>query len=139
MQTVPVTGAVIVTTPQEVALADARKAAAMFMMPNIQVPIIGIVENMSWFTPEELPTHKYYIFGSGGGDTMAAETKTTVLARIPLVQGIREGGDTGKPAILRNDIPLLTEAFGELVNNTARFISIRNEEKQATRIVEITR
>lgn len=139
VQTVPVTGAVIVTTPQEVALADARKAAAMFMMPNINVPIIGIVENMAWFTPEELPNNKYFIFGSGGGDIMAEETKSAVLARIPLVQGIREGGDSGKPAILRSDIPVLTDAFGELINNTARFISIRNEEKHATRIVEITR
>lgn len=139
VQTVPVTGAVIVTTPQEVALADARKAAAMFSLPNINVPIIGIVENMAWFTPEELPDHKYFIFGEGGGRVMASETKSTVLAQLPLVQGIREGGDSGTPAILRQDIPLLTEAFAELVNNTARFISIRNQEKTASRVVEITR
>lgn len=139
VQTVPVTGAVIVTTPQEVALADARKAAAMFSLPNINVPIIGIVENMAWFTPEELPDHKYFIFGEGGGRVMASETKSTVLAQLPLVQGIREGGDSGTPAILRQDIPLLTEAFAELVNNTARFISIRNQEKTASSVVEITR
>jgi len=137
VQTIPVTGAVIVTTPQEVALADARKAAAMFLLPNIQVPVIGIVENMSWFTPEELPEHKYYIFGSGGGETLASELKTTLLAKIPLVQGVREGGDSGKPAILRKDIPVLQQAFEELVFNTARFISIRNNERVATRVVEV--
>lgn len=139
VQTVPVTGAVIVTTPQEVALADARKAAAMFMLPNINVPIIGIVENMAWFTPEELPENKYYIFGSGGGDKLAKEINSVVLARVPLVQGIREGGDIGKPAILRSDIPVLTNAFEELVNTTARYISIRNQEKSATSVVEINR
>ncbi len=139
VQTVPVTGAVIVTTPQEVALADARKAAAMFRLPNIQVPIIGVVENMAWFTPEELPQHKYYIFGSGGGDTLAKEIDSVVLARVPLVQGIREGGDAGKPAILRSDVNVLTEAFEELVQNTARYISIRNEERSPTKVVEINR
>ncbi|HNE44919.1 MAG TPA: Mrp/NBP35 family ATP-binding protein [Chitinophagales bacterium] len=139
VQTVPVTGAVIVTTPQEVALADARKAVGMFRLPNINVPVIGVVENMAWFTPEELPENKYFIFGTGGGTQLAKEYDVPLLAHIPLVQGIREGGDNGKPAILRNDIPVLTEAFDTLINNTARYISIRNEEKTATKIVEITR
>ena len=139
VQTVPVTGAVVVTTPQEVALADARKAVAMFRMPNINVPVIGIVENMAWFTPEELPENKYYIFGTGGGIKLADEYDVPLLAHIPLVQGIREGGDSGTPAILRNDLPMLAVAFDELVNNTARNISIRNDEKSATKVVEITR
>jgi ATP-binding protein involved in chromosome partitioning len=139
VQTVPVTGAVVVTTPQEVALADARKAVAMFRMPNINVPVIGIVENMAWFTPEELPENKYYIFGTGGGTRLAQEYDVPLLAHIPLVQGIREGGDSGTPAILRTDLPMLTEAFEALVNNTARNISIRNDEKTATKVVEITR
>lgn len=138
VQTVPVTGAIIVTTPQDVALADARKAAGMFSMANIRVPLIGVVENMAYFTPAELPDHKYFIFGQGGGKKLAEELNTTVLAQIPLVQGIREGGDEGKPAILKQD-EITEAAFEELVFNTARFVSIRNEEQAPTAKVEITR
>ncbi|MFN0276191.1 MAG: Mrp/NBP35 family ATP-binding protein [Chitinophagales bacterium] len=138
VQTVPVTGAVIVTTPQDVALADARKAASMFNMANIKVPIIGVVENMAYFTPPELPENKYYLFGKDGGKKLADELQTELLAQIPLVESIREGGDTGKPAILfYNEIT--SAAFDELVFNTARFISIRNEEVAPTNKVEITR
>lgn len=139
VQTVPVTGAIIVTTPQEVALADARKAANMFKLPNINVPIIGVVENMAWFTPEELPESKYYIFGQGGGDLLAKEYMVPLLGQLPLVQSVREGGDSGKPAILNESNTILKAAFEQVVNNTARFISIRNDEKSATKIVEITR
>ena len=139
VQTVPVTGAIIVTTPQEVALADARKAANMFKLPNINVPIIGVVENMAWFTPEELPESKYFIFGQGGGDLLAKEYMVPLLGQLPLVQSVREGGDSGKPAILNESNTILKAAFEQVVNNTARFISIRNDEKSATKIVEITR
>ncbi len=139
VQTVPVTGAIIVTTPQEVALADARKAAGMFKISNINVPIIGVVENMAYFTPEELPENKYYIFGKGGGNTLARELMVPLLGQIPLVQGIREGGDSGKPFMLRDDDVITTTAFEEVINNTARFISIRNDEKAATKVVEMIR
>lgn len=138
VQTVPVTGAIIVTTPQDVALADARKAAAMFTMSNIQVPIIGVVENMAYFTPAELPENKYFIFGNGGGKKLADELQTELLAQIPLVQSIREGGDDGKPAILSYS-EITSNAFDELIFNTARFISVRNEERAPTQKVEITR
>ncbi len=139
VQTVPVTGAIIVTTPQEVALADARKAAGMFKISNINVPIIGVVENMAYFTPAELPENKYFIFGKGGGNTLARELMVPLLGQIPLVQGIREGGDSGKPFMLRNDDVITTTAFEEVINNTARFISIRNDEKAATKVVEMIR
>jgi ATP-binding protein involved in chromosome partitioning len=139
VQTVPVTGAIIVTTPQEVALADARKAAGMFKISNINVPIIGVVENMAYFTPAELPENKYYIFGKGGGNTLARELMVPLLGQIPLVQGIREGGDSGKPFMLRDDDVITTTAFEEVINNTARFISIRNDEKAATKVVEMIR
>jgi ATP-binding protein involved in chromosome partitioning len=139
VQTVPITGAIVVTTPQEVALADARKAASMFKLPNINVPIIGVVENMAYFTPAELPENKYYIFGKGGGDLLAKEYMVPLLGQLPLVQSIREGGDSGKPAILDDSNPILQAAFDEVINNTARFISIRNDEKAATKVVEITR
>lgn len=134
VQTVPVTGALVVTTPQDVALADARKAAAMFNMPNINVPIIGVVENMAWFTPAELPENKYFIFGKDGGQKLADEMDVPLLAQIPLVQSIREGGDAGNPAYMH---PEVIAAFHDLINNTARYISIRNEAKVPTKKVEI--
>ncbi len=134
VQTVPVTGAIVVTTPQEVAIADARKAAAMFNMPNINVPVLGIVENMAWFTPEELPENKYFIFGEGGGKKLAEELNVALLSQIPLVQGIREGGDSGTPAFKHPDVQ---RAFEEMVNNAARCISIRNESAAPTKKVEV--
>lgn len=103
VQTIKVTGALIVTTPQEVALADARKAINMFQNDKISVPVIGMVENMAWFTPEELPDNKYYIFGKDGGKTLAEQFKVPLLGQIPIVQSIREGGDTGLPAALDED------------------------------------
>ncbi len=107
VQSIPITGAVIVTTPQDVSVVDAVKAANMFTRDNIKVPLLGIVENMSWFTPAELPDHKYYIFGEGGGKDLAKKYNTILLGQLPLVQGIREGGDAGIPIALRTEDPLI--------------------------------
>lgn len=114
VQLIPLTGAIIVTTPQEVALADARKGVDMFKNPQINVPIVGIVENMSWFTPAELPENKYYIFGKGGGEKLAESAGVKLLAQIPIVQSIREGGDEGKPIALSSD-SAIGAIFDELV------------------------
>lgn len=136
VQTVPVTGAVVVTTPQEVALADARKAMAMFKMPNIQVPVLGIVENMAWFSPEELPDNKYYIFGQGGGQRLADDLGVPLLGQLPLVEGIREGGDMGQPAVLHLEHPA-KEHFLDLAGELARQVSIRNAQMPASQIVNM--
>jgi len=126
-QTLNVTGAVIVTTPQEVALADARKALSMFRLENINVPVLGVVENMAYFTPEELPNNKYYIFGNGGGEKLANEYEVPFLGQIPLVQSIREGGDTGKPvSIYGRENEIVRNAFDELAVNVARQVAIKN-------------
>jgi ATP-binding protein involved in chromosome partitioning len=122
---VPLTGAVVVTTPQEVALADARKAIALFRMPNINVKVLGIIENMAWFTPEELPDNKYYIFGKDGGNSLAEQYNTTLLGQIPLVQSIREAADAGRPAVLQHITPQAI-AFRELAQNVAQQVSIVN-------------
>jgi len=112
----PLTGAVIVSTPQPVALADARKGVEMFRIPSINVPVLGLVENMAWFTPEELPENKYYIFGKGGASVLAEQINTPLLAEIPLVQSIRESGDIGRPAVLQ-DQTVSSEAFSSLCSN----------------------
>jgi ATP-binding protein involved in chromosome partitioning len=125
VQTVPVTGVVVVTTPQDVALADAKKGIAMFGQSQLKVPIIGLVENMSYFTPLELPDNKYYIFGKEGGRRLAAEYDIPFLGEIPLVQKIREGGDSGKPAVLDQD-PVSSSAFSEFAGNAVRSISRLN-------------
>jgi ATP-binding protein involved in chromosome partitioning len=137
VQTAPVTGVVLVTTPQEVALADAVKALNMFRLPQIDVPILGVVENMSWFTPAELPDNKYYIFGQGGGKKMALASQSVLLGQVPLVQSIREGGDLGTPAVLQND-NIVAPAFMEVAKNTLRQVAIRNEMLGPTRIVNVT-
>lgn len=124
VQTIPITGAVIVTTPQKVALADAQKGIAMFGQTQIKVPILGIVENMAWFTPEELPNNKYFIFGENGGKTLADKHKVPFLGQIPLVQGIRESGDSGMPAALKGGI--LSDSFDGLAQTLARQIAVRN-------------
>jgi ATP-binding protein involved in chromosome partitioning len=124
VQTVPVTGAIIVTTPQKVALADATKAVAMFRQPQINVPILGVVENMAWFTPEELPNNKYYIFGKDGGLNLAQKFDVPFLGQIPLVQSIRESGDSGLPAAMKEGI--VADAFHGLAESVARQIAIRN-------------
>jgi ATP-binding protein involved in chromosome partitioning len=135
VQTVPVTGVIIVTTPQKVALADAQKGLAMFMQPPINVPVLGVVENMSYFTPEELPDNKYYIFGKGGGNDLALKNNVPVLGEIPLVQSVREAGDSGRPAVLNNDI--IADAFKSFASAVAQQVSIRNAGMQQTKKVEI--
>ena len=135
VQTVPVTGVIVVTTPQEVALADAKKAIAMFGQSQINVPIIGLVENMSYFTPEELPNNKYYIFGKEGGKRLADEYEIAFLGQIPLVQSIREGGDKGLPAMQGTD-PITKNAFEEFAGNAARSIAMRNANMKSTQVVE---
>ncbi len=126
-QTLNVTGAVIVTTPQEVALADARKALSMFRLDNINVPILGVIENMAYFTPEELPGNKYYIFGKDGGKKLADEYEVPFLGQIPLVQSIREGGDAGKPvSVYGRENEIVTNAFDELAIRVAQQVAIKN-------------
>lgn len=136
MQTVPVTGVVIVTTPQSVALADAKKGIAMFGQAQISVPIIGLVENMAYFTPAELPDNKYYIFGKEGGRKLADEYDLQFLGQIPLVQSIREGGDEGVPAMVGND-PVSKEAFTNFAATAVRNIAIRNANLPKTKMVEV--
>lgn len=136
MQTAPVTGVVVVTTPQDVALADAKKGIAMFGQAQLNVPIIGLVENMSYFTPAELPNHKYYIFGKEGGKRLAEEYDLPFLGQIPLVQSIREGGDTGRPIMLSDD-DITKEAFHEFAGIVARSISMRNAHMKAEEVAEV--
>ena len=136
VQTIPVTGAIVVTTPQDVALADAKKAIAMFGQAQIKVPIIGIVENMAYFTPEELPNNKYYIFGKEGGKRLADEFDIAFLGQIPIVQSIREGGDKGVPAMVGND-DITKKAFRDFAGVSVRNISIRNANLPKTGVVEV--
>lgn len=136
VQTVPVTGVVVVTTPQDVALADAKKGIAMFGQAQLNVPIIGLVENMSYFTPAELPQNKYYIFGKEGGKRLAAEYDIPFLGQIPLVQSIREGGDIGVP-ILMSDEEITKHAFLELAGNVARSVSMSNAHMKSEEIAEV--
>lgn len=134
VQTVPVTGVVIVTTPQKVALADATKGLVMFQQPQINVPILGVVENMAYFTPAELPENKYHIFGKDGGKNLAEKYKVPFLGQIPLVQSIRESGDSGLPAVLKEGPTAV--AFAELAESLARQIAIRNANFVQTRKVK---
>ena len=136
VQSVPVTGAVIVTTPQKVALADAIKGVAMFMQPQINVPILGVVENMAYFTPEELPDNKYFIFGKDGGKKLAEKYEIPFLGKIPIVQSIRESGDNGHPAVLKDDVT--AAAFNTLAAELARQVAIRNATGDKTKRVEIS-
>lgn len=133
MQTVPVTGAVIVTTPQDVALADAKKGIAMFGQAQMNVPVIGLVENMSYFTPVELPDNKYYIFGKEGGKRLADEYDIPFLGQIPLVQSIREGGDQGVP-IMMSDDGITKKAFEGFASYVVRSIAMRNANMSAEKI-----
>ncbi len=136
MQTAPVTGVVVVTTPQDVALADARKGIAMFSQAQLNVPIIGLVENMSYFTPAELPENKYYIFGREGGKRLADEYDLPFLGQIPLVQGIREGGDAGRPVMVSDD-EITSAAFREFAGMVARSVSMRNARMKAEEVAEV--
>ncbi len=122
MQTVPVTGVIVVTTPQLVALADAKKGIAMFGQAQLKVPVIGLVENMSYFTPQELPDNRYYIFGKNGGKNLAEEFDIPFLGHIPIVQSIREGGDIGVPLMMGDD-EITKKAFMEFAGNAVRNIS----------------
>lgn len=135
VQAVPVTGAIIVTTPQKVALADATKGLNMFKQPQINVPVLGVVENMAYFTPEELPDNKYFIFGENGGKSLAEKHDVAFLGQIPIVQSIRESGDLGYPAVLKDDVT--AEAFRNLAQSTAQQIAIRNASMAKTQKVEI--
>ncbi len=135
VQTIPVTGAVIVTTPQKVALADATKGLTMFRQPQINVPILGVVENMAYFTPEELPENKYYLFGKDGGKRLAEKFGVPFLGGIPIVQSIRESGDTGYPAVFKTGITELS--FTQLAEAVARQVAIRNAVKSKTEVVHI--
>jgi len=135
VQTVPVTGVVIVTTPQDVALADAKKGIAMFGQAQVNVPIIGLVENMSYFTPAELPNNKYYIFGKEGGKRLAEEYDIPFLGQIPLVQSIREGGDQGVP-IMMSDDAISKKAFEDFAAFAVRSIAMRNAQMPKTTPLE---
>lgn len=136
VQTVPVTGAIVVTTPQKVAIADAQKGLQMFRQPQVNVPILGIVENMAWFTPAELPDNKYYIFGKDGGKKLAEKYDVPLLGQIPIVQSIREAGDEGRPVVINQD-EVTAEAFKTLAENVAQQVAIRNASMAETRKVEI--
>jgi len=135
VQTVPVTGVIIVTTPQDVALADAKKGIAMFGQTQLKVPLIGLVENMSYFTPAELPNNKYFIFGKDGGKRLADEYDIPFLGQIPLVQTIREGGDAGIPAMVGDD-KITRSAFVEFAGNAVRSIAMLNAHINTTRVAE---
>ena len=137
MQSLPITGAVVVSTPQEVALADARKGIAMFAQDSIQVPVLGIIENMSYFTPAELPETKYYIFGEGGAKHLAERMGVALLGEIPLVQSVREAGDVGRPAALQDHTPV-SEAFKSLTKEVVSELVKRNETLPPTEAIRIT-
>ncbi|HNF42197.1 MAG TPA: Mrp/NBP35 family ATP-binding protein [Ferruginibacter sp.] len=136
VQTVPVTGVIVVTTPQTVALADAKKGIAMFGQAQLKVPVIGLVENMSYFTPAELPDNKYYLFGKDGGKDLASDFDIPFLGQIPIVQSIREGGDIGVPAMVSDDA-ISQKAFMEFAANAVRGIAMRNANLAPTEIQEI--
>ncbi|MGG6229821.1 P-loop NTPase [Tenacibaculum sp. SDUM215027] len=137
VQAVPINGAVVVSTPQNIALADAKKGVAMFKQESINVPVLGIVENMAYFTPAELPNNKYYIFGQGGAKNLAEDIETSFLGEIPLVQSIREAGDAGHPVALQENTPL-AEAFTEVTKEMVSQLLKRNANLPPTEVVRIT-
>ncbi|MGL4584279.1 MAG: P-loop NTPase [Flavobacterium sp.] len=137
MQSLPITGAVVVSTPQAVALADAKKGVSMFMSESINVPVLGIVENMAYFTPAELPNNKYYIFGENGAKNLAADLDVPFLGEVPIVQSIREAGDYGRPAALQNDT-VIAKVFEDLSRNVVEQVVLRNESLPATEAIKIT-
>ena len=137
MQSLPITGAVVVSTPQNVALADAKKGVAMFQQDSIKVPVLGIIENMSYFTPKELPDNKYYIFGKEGAKSLSEDLEVPFLGEIPLVQSIREAGDVGHPAALQTATPL-EQAFEKLTQNVVQEVVRRNEDLPPTEAIKIT-
>jgi ATP-binding protein involved in chromosome partitioning len=137
MQALPVTGAVVVSTPQEIALADARKGVAMFQQEAINVPVIGIIENMAYFTPEELPENKYFIFGKEGAKNLAADMDVPFLGELPLVQSIREASDVGRPAALQT-ATVLEASFENITRNAVQELVKRNTALPPTEAIKIT-
>ena len=137
MQSLPITGAVVVSTPQNVALADAKKGVAMFQQESINVPVLGIIENMAYFTPEELPNNKYYIFGKEGAKNLAEDLQVPFLGEIPLVQSIREAGDAGRPAALQT-ATVLEKAFEKITQNVVQEVVRRNDDLPPTEAIKIT-
>jgi ATP-binding protein involved in chromosome partitioning len=137
MQALPITGAVVVSTPQNVALADARKGVSMFQSDAINVPVLGIIENMAYFTPEELPNNKYYIFGKEGAKNLAEDLQVPFLGEVPLVQSIREAGDYGRPAALQTASPL-EKIYEEIARNVVQETVNRNENLAPTEAIKIT-
>ncbi|CAA9195763.1 Mrp/NBP35 family ATP-binding protein [Flavobacterium bizetiae] len=137
MQSLPITGAVVVSTPQAVALADAKKGVAMFMQDNINVPVLGIIENMAYFTPEELPDNKYYIFGQEGAKNLAQDLDVPFLGEVPIVQSIREAGDYGRPAAMQT-ASVIETVFEEITRNVVQEVVNRNDTLPATEAIKIT-
>ena len=136
VQSLPLTGAVVVTTPQSVALADAKKSIAMFKMDNINVPIIGLVENMSWFTPKNHLDEKYFIFGENGGENLSKSLDISLLGKIPLVQSIRQSGDAGRPAVLQQET-VVEKYYDNLCDELMKNIDQRNANLEGTKVVEV--
>ncbi len=136
VQTVPITGAVMVTTPQEVAMIDAVKAMNMFLLPNVNVPILGVVENMAWFTPKELPNNKYYIFGKGAGEKLSEYGQTKLLGQVPLVQAVRESGDQGNPISMDSN-NVVVKHFDSITKELISAVERRNKNMKPTEIVEV--
>jgi ATP-binding protein involved in chromosome partitioning len=137
MQSLPITGAVVVSTPQTVALADAKKGVSMFMSDAINVPVLGIIENMAYFTPEELPNNKYYIFGKEGAKNLAEDLQIPFLGEVPLIQSIREAGDFGRPAALQTATEI-EAIFEEITKNVVRETVYRNQNLAPTEAIKIT-
>ena len=137
MQALPITGAVVVSTPQAVALADAKKGVSMFLSDSINVPVLGIIENMAYFTPEELPNNKYYIFGKEGAKNLAADLQVPFLGEVPIVQSIREAGDYGRPAAMQTG-SIIESVFEEITRNVVQEVVKRNENLPATEAIKIT-
>ena len=137
MQSLPITGAVVVSTPQPIALADAQKGVAMFQQESINVPVLGVVENMAYFTPKELPDNKYYIFGKEGAKNLATDLSIPFLGEVPLVQSLREAADLGRPASLQDSTPI-ANAFEKLTQNMVSEVVMRNEDLPPTEAIKIT-
>ena len=136
VQSLPLTGAVVVTTPQPVALADAKKAVAMLKMDNIKVPVLGLVENMSWFTPKNHPEEKYFIFGEDGGENLAKSLDLEFLGKVPLVESIRQSGDVGRPAVLQQET-IVEKYYNNICDKLILNIEERNAKLDPTKVVGV--
>ena len=136
VQSLPLTGAVVVTTPQPVALADAKKAVAMLKMDNIKVPVLGLIENMSWFTPKNHPEEKYFIFGEDGGENLAKSLSLELLGKVPLVESIRQSGDVGRPAVLQQET-IVEKYYNDLCDKLILNIEVRNAKLGPTKVVDV--